>query len=675
MAEIRIDGDAKPFVDAVKEVPRAAKDAAKQVSTAFGDAGAKSAAAMEAIGPAAVQAGTAIVASAVGAAAAYKALADEIYGTVDSLNTLAQGSGLSIETVNGLRLAAASANKELSELFPKELQDRLKGVETGSRRAVAAFEALGVNTHTLAGDMRPLDDVYRDILRKLFEIEDPTERAARAFAVMGESGKQALSAFSSVDDLDRFVGLGSEFGLRVGPDAVAASNAWWGATSNLNLAIETAKQDLLDLADSVVPVTQLVNEFALGFVFLERVALGSLSAIGDQFSDIYRLVTGQISVADYWAASMARGSEVWQGAAEDAFSFWQSAEGAVESTTGEVEGLNRELGRVGPLSLGAAGAVAAAAADAKVALAQARAEAEALANVLAHSAESEAEDTRRANELLTENQAARREYDAAVAEGARLRAEAADAAETAEEAAHSATVDRIKDIYAITKTVADAVVQVWITTAERRADAAAQAATEAIREEERLQAELDRLTEERAATDDLARQAELDGQMATTNAKLEDAKEFAEVQKEEALEQFRRSQKVQYAAALINALAAASLAFATIPWPASIVAAAAAAAQAGATAIAIKAQPEPEFPGGTAGFSPDHFGVGVQRGEAILPRRAVGLVGEDAVRRQVRGEAPPAGDVHVWIGRRELRAAGRALQAPVRGARYGKAGR
>lgn len=252
--------------------------------------------------------------AAVAAAGAYAALADQVFSVVDQVGDLAAGAGLSVDTINGLRLAARSTSGELEELVPKDLAKKMVEAAEGGKSASEAFDRVGVSVADATGGLRSADEVFREALGNILAIPDPTERAAAAVEVFGKQGKALLGTFGDISEFDRFVETSTKFGIQVGPEAVEASNAWWAAVGNLKLAFEDAGAILVD--DLGGGATQVINLAATGIVFLTTlvdrwfdaivdIAGDAAELIGGNFSRIYDLVTGNLSFGDFLAQSAA----------------------------------------------------------------------------------------------------------------------------------------------------------------------------------------------------------------------------------------------------------------------------------------------------------------------------------------------------------------------------------
>lgn len=222
-------------------------------------------------------------------AAATKKVIDGIADTVDETNTLAASTGLSNEQIAGLRFTADSTSKSLSDLVPNSLAKKMADAANGSEESARLFRQLGIEVTDANGQLRAASDVFPELIGQLTAIEDPTTKAALASALLEEQGKQLLSAFSSTEDFDRFIGAAKEFGVDVGPEAVQQTSRWQQANAELGLAFDNVLQ-LLQRTGVFEVATKFVKDLAIGTVFLTEVtaafvsqSLGRLDALKDAF--------------------------------------------------------------------------------------------------------------------------------------------------------------------------------------------------------------------------------------------------------------------------------------------------------------------------------------------------------------------------------------------------------
>lgn len=290
----------RAFVSIEKEARRAGKTIGDSLKAGLDRAKEGGAIAVNSLGK--------VSAAALAAGAAFAALAADVAGTVDEVGTFSALSGLSAETVNGLRRQADLTNKALSDIIPKDLPKRILETSQNTGEALKGFAALEIEVTNASGSLRTADEILPEVLDKLAKIESPTTKAAIAVQVLGAEGQQMLSAFADSQGLEDAVATAERFGIQVGPDAVAASNAWFKATADLNLAWETAQQALWDAFGE--QAVALINNFALGFVYLTSVATNLVEVLkGNQGLD-QALAAAKGEAFDFWQVQTGMAKDV-----------------------------------------------------------------------------------------------------------------------------------------------------------------------------------------------------------------------------------------------------------------------------------------------------------------------------------------------------------------------------
>jgi hypothetical protein len=210
-------------------------------------------------------------AAAIAAAAGYKALADEIVAVVDEMDTLSQGTGIAIETVNGMRIAARASGKELRDFFPNQLPKKMAQAAQGLEEASRGFRTIGVEVVEADGTLRDINEVLPEVIDKLHAIEDPTQRAAAATLLLEEKGAALLSAFGSSTELVEFTDQAERFAIDVGPEAVARAEEWKQANANLALGFEMVKNSIFETFGDTTNF--LIERFTAGMIVLSETVL------------------------------------------------------------------------------------------------------------------------------------------------------------------------------------------------------------------------------------------------------------------------------------------------------------------------------------------------------------------------------------------------------------------
>ena len=161
----------------------------------------------------------AIAAATVAIVAFTKHIADMSNQLVDT----SEKTGVAVDTLNGLRLAANGSGLSFQELEMGliKLPQQMQAAADGSKKAQKAFANLGVQTsETVDGftKLRSADAVLKDVFESLKKVTSAEEKAARASEVFGRMAGPKFVQSGAIDNLDAFVSLANEFGVASGPE-------------------------------------------------------------------------------------------------------------------------------------------------------------------------------------------------------------------------------------------------------------------------------------------------------------------------------------------------------------------------------------------------------------------------------------------------------------------------
>ena len=196
-------------------------------------------------------------------------LTQEVADMRNQLADTATRTGLAVDTLNALRYAAKGAGLDFNQLdssiqgFPKRMMDMARG--TGE--AKIAFEKLDIQVTNANGTMRESDVVFRETIAALQALESPTEKAALASQLFGESGGRLLQSLGTTE-LTAWVDQVERFGLDVGPEALKSAKRWQRAVAELGAMWDRAKGRLVDAMD----LTTLLEGWNSLFVVIGTVA-------------------------------------------------------------------------------------------------------------------------------------------------------------------------------------------------------------------------------------------------------------------------------------------------------------------------------------------------------------------------------------------------------------------
>ena len=169
--------------------------------------------------------GTSVAAAGVALFAFQQQIADLSNELVDS----ATKTGLSVDTLSGLRLAAEGAGLSFGDLERGliKLPSQMLKVQQKSKKQTELFDRLKVDVLEYRDgfeQLRDADDVLKDLFVALQNVSSEEERAALAAELFGQQAGPKLIQSGALNNLESFVSLASEFGVSTGPamkDAMA----------------------------------------------------------------------------------------------------------------------------------------------------------------------------------------------------------------------------------------------------------------------------------------------------------------------------------------------------------------------------------------------------------------------------------------------------------------------
>ena len=106
----------------------------------------------------------------------------------DSLITLSSQTGLSVERLQELQYASELVDVSIDQIADalKSMIGTMKDATSGTGNAAEAYKRLGVRVTDAQGNLRDSNEVFEEIIRRLSEVKNPTERAALAMKIFGE---------------------------------------------------------------------------------------------------------------------------------------------------------------------------------------------------------------------------------------------------------------------------------------------------------------------------------------------------------------------------------------------------------------------------------------------------------------------------------------------------------
>lgn len=142
----------------------------------------------------AAKAGAAIGAGLGAAVPVITALVTDAINAADKMGEFSESIGVSVEAVSALGYAAAmsgSSQEQLQASLVKFSRIATDAAE-GSKSAAAAFESIGVSATDASGNVRPVDDLLKDVADRFASYENGAQKSALAQQFFGKTGSELV---------------------------------------------------------------------------------------------------------------------------------------------------------------------------------------------------------------------------------------------------------------------------------------------------------------------------------------------------------------------------------------------------------------------------------------------------------------------------------------------------
>jgi phage-related protein len=175
----------------------------------------------------------------------------------DDLNTLAKQTGLTTDEIQKMKYAS-----DLIDVSFEDIAGALRKMKGNMDSHADTWEKLGVSVTDAEGNMRDVNDVFRDTVKALSQVENETERDQLAMDIFGKS---ADSLAGIIDDggaaLEDFGNKAEEAGLILSQDTLDALNKTNDTIDELkaNFAA-TAGAIGADVATTLAPALEVIAE-------------------------------------------------------------------------------------------------------------------------------------------------------------------------------------------------------------------------------------------------------------------------------------------------------------------------------------------------------------------------------------------------------------------------------
>ena len=200
-----------------------------------------------------------------GAVAGMVGLAVKSGQAADEINTLAKQTGLSTEQIQKFKYASDIIDVSLETLTGSmsKLTKNMSTARGGTGAAAEAFEALGVKIKDdVTGELRNNQDVFDETIKALADLENETERDARAMEIFGKSAQDLNPLILGGADALKQLGEEAEAaGLILSQEALDSANEFNDSIDKLKAtAVGTFGSLGAEIAEMLIPMMELLSE-------------------------------------------------------------------------------------------------------------------------------------------------------------------------------------------------------------------------------------------------------------------------------------------------------------------------------------------------------------------------------------------------------------------------------
>ena len=198
----------------------------------------------------------------------------------DNIMVQADTFGISTDALQEYSYMAELVDTDVSTITGSmtKLTKTMGNAAKGSKSSAESFQKLGVNIYDANGQLRSSDDVFTEIIGKLGEMDNETERDAIAMDVFGKSA-QALNPLiaAGADNINAFREEAHQMGYVLDQDTLESLGAVDDAFQRLNVAGEAVKNQI---GAALAPVVADIAE-----KFLAWAQSVDWQAVAEQVSD------------------------------------------------------------------------------------------------------------------------------------------------------------------------------------------------------------------------------------------------------------------------------------------------------------------------------------------------------------------------------------------------------
>lgn len=217
--------------------------------------------------------GTAVAVGVGAAVTGITALVLKTSEAASAINDMSARTGLSTTTLQELQFATGQVGVSFESITGAvgKLTKTMSGADEGSKAAQAAFKSLGIETTDSTGQLRKMEDIFPEIIKKLAGMKNETERTALAQKFFGKGAIELVPLLDQgAEGIEALSKQAHKLGAVMSGEAIAANDKFGDTLDSVKAALKGAG---MQLATHLLPTFQSFGDWILAHMPQIQIAI------------------------------------------------------------------------------------------------------------------------------------------------------------------------------------------------------------------------------------------------------------------------------------------------------------------------------------------------------------------------------------------------------------------
>ncbi|NCB65522.1 MAG: hypothetical protein EOM48_05040 [Bacilli bacterium] len=276
-----------------------------------------------------VMVGTAVAAGVATAAGALVGMVTKTSETADRIDKLSAKTGLSKQAFQEWDYVLGQNGIEIEKMQTgmKTLTANMDAAASGNENMAGAFDALGVSVTNADGTLRNQEETMNDVILKLADMPNGTEKARLATELFGKAGVELMPMLNNgAEGIEQLKERSHELGLVMSDEAVNAGVVFGDTLDDVK---DSLGMVVTKVGSEVMPIVQKMLDWVLAnmptiqsvaskvFEVIGQVVTGAADIFNNTLMPVFNLVF------DWVQANMPMMQEVMKVVFENVKSIWE----------------------------------------------------------------------------------------------------------------------------------------------------------------------------------------------------------------------------------------------------------------------------------------------------------------------------------------------------------------